>query len=218
MTAAQASSKQIGAIHALKARAALDDDSYRDLLSRETGRRSAKELSADQAGRVIERLKVLSGGSEKPVRATDKLLAEGALKLEGPFVGQCRSLWIAGYNLGVIDDRTDRALVAFVERQTGIASLSWLRDPADARKAIEALKAWINRVAEVAWDADAKVLRAQGLTIGQWRKIAVIRAQCRTLGDRLPPRLDREPEPYLHEIQAKLGRRIRVLKARRVRK
>lgn len=212
------SNQQIGAIHALKARAALDDDSYRDLLARETGRRSAKELTRDQAGRVIDRLKVLSGGSEAPVKAASKPLAEGALKLEGPFVGQCRSLWIAGWNLGVIGDRTDRALVAFVERQTGIASLSWLRDPAQAQMVIEALKAWINRVAVVAWDVEAHVLRAQHMTIGKWRKIAVIRAQCRMLGDRVPPRLDREPEPWLHDLQAALGRRIRRLADRKVRK
>lgn len=209
--------QQIGAIHALKARAALDDDSYRDLLARETGRRSAKELTLDQAGRVIDRLKVLSGGSQSPVRAKEKPLAEGALKLDGPFVELCRSLWIAGYNLGVIADRSDRALVAFVEHQTGIQSLNWLRDPADAAKAIEALKAWINRVADVAWDVEAHVLRAQRLTIGRWRKIAVIRAQCRILGERLPPRLDREPEPCLHDLQSTLGRRIRRLKDRRAR-
>lgn len=212
------SNQQIGAIHALKARAKLDDDSYRDLLARETGRRSAKELTLDQAGRVIDRLKVLSGGSEAPVKAASKPLAEGALKLEGPFVGQCRSLWIAGWNLGVIDDRTDRALVAFVERQTGIASLSWLRDPAQAQMVIEALKAWINRVADVAWDVEAHLLRAQHMTIGKWRKIAVIRAQCRMLGDRVPPRLEREPEPWLHDLQAALGRRIRRLADRKVRK
>lgn len=206
---------QIGAIHALKSRARLDDDSYRDLLARETGRRSAKELTADQAGRVIERLKLLSGGSEKPVRAAEKPLAEGALRLDGPFVAQCRSLWIAAWNLGVVDNRTDRALVEFVSRQTNIASLSWLRDPADAAKVIEALKAWINRVAPVAWDAEARALRACGMTIGRWRKIAVIRAQCRVLGERLPPRLDREPEPLLHDLQTKLGRRIRRQKDRR---
>lgn len=209
---------QIGAIHALKARAKLDDESYRDLLSRETGRRSAKELTADQAGRVIERLKVLSGGSEKPVSAAQKPLAEGALKLDGPFVAQCRTLWIAAYNLGVVDNRTDAALVDFVRRQTGIDSLSWLRDPADARKVIEALKAWINRVAPVTWDVEARVLRAHDMSIGRWRKIAVIRAQCRLLGDRLPPRLDREPDPWLHDLQTKLGRRIRSQKDRRARR
>ncbi|WP_159602582.1 regulatory protein GemA, partial [Starkeya nomas] len=117
--------QQIGAIHALKTRAALDDDSYRDLLARETGRRSAKELTLDQAGRVIDRLKVLSGGSQSPVRASEKPLAEGALKLEGPYAGQCRALWIAGWNLGVVTDRRDTALVAFVERQTGIPTLNW---------------------------------------------------------------------------------------------
>lgn len=216
MTTATAS--QIGAIHALKARAALDDDSYRDLLSRETGRRSAKELTADQAGRVIDRLKVLSGGSNVPARAREKPLAEGALKLEGPFVGPCRSLWIAGWNLGIIDDRTDRALVAFVERQTGIASLSWLRDPAEARMVIEALKAWINRVAEVFWDVEAASLRRRNITIGRWRKLAVVRAQYRRLGEAAPAGLDTQSDAELQQLQGALGRRIRRQQERKVRK
>lgn len=206
---------QIGAIHALKSRARLDDDSYRDLLARETGRRSAKELTADQAGRVIERLKLLSGGSERPVRAAEKPLAEGALKLDGPFVAQCRTLWIAAWNLGVIDNRTDRALVEFVSRQTNIASLSWLRDPADAAKVIEALKAWINRVAPVAWDAEARVLRARGMSIGRWRKLAVVRAQHRVLGEAPPAALDACSDAELQDLQGALGRRIRRQKDRR---
>lgn len=212
------SNQQIGAIHALKARAALDEDSYRDLLARETGRRSAKELTRDQAGRVIDRLKVLSGGSEAPVKAASKPLAEGALKLEGPFVGACRSLWIAGWNLGVIDDRTDRALVAFVERQTGIASLSWLREPAQAQMVIEALKAWINRVAAVAWDVEAHVLRARKINIGRWRKLAVVRAQCRRLAEAAPPNLDAQSDAELQQLQGALGRRIRRQHDRKARK
>lgn len=215
---AQASAKQIGAIHALKARAALDDDSYRDLLSRETGQRSAKQLTGDQAGRVIERLKVLSGGAQTAVRASSKPLAEGALRLEGPFVGQCRSLWIAGWNLGVMDDRRDTALVAFVERQTGLKTLNWLRDPAEANKVIEALKAWINRVADVAWDAEAKVLRARKITIGRWRKIAVIRAQRRVLGSSDGASLDDMSDSELQSLQGVLGRQIRRLRERGARK
>lgn len=212
------SNQQIGAIHALKARAKLDEDSYRDLLARETGRRSAKELTLDQAGRVIDRLKVLSGGSQAPVKAASKPLAEGALKLEGPFVGQCRSLWIAGWNLGVIENRTDRALVDFVRRQTEIETLSWLRDPAEAAKAIEALKAWINRVAVVAWDAPAHVLRARKISIGRWRKLAVVRAQCRRLGEAAPADLGTQSDAELQQLQAALGRRIRRLADRKVRK
>ncbi|RTL99760.1 regulatory protein GemA [Ancylobacter aquaticus] len=206
---------QIGAIHALKSRARLDDDSYRDLLARETGRRSAKELTADQAGRVIDRLKVLSGGSQSPVRHAEKPLAEGALKLEGPFVGQCRALWIAGWNLGVVDDRRDTALVAFVKRQTGIESLSWVRDPVDARKAIEALKAWTARVTPVTWDADALALRTRRITIGRWRKLAVVRAQCRVLAEEVPAGLDAQSDADLQTLQATLGRRIRRQKDRR---
>jgi phage gp16-like protein len=56
-----ATTSMISTIHVLKARAGLDDDTYRDFLERETGQRSAKHLSVTQAGRVIERLREVTG-------------------------------------------------------------------------------------------------------------------------------------------------------------
>ncbi|MFG1463329.1 hypothetical protein V5F77_10535, partial [Xanthobacter sp. DSM 24535] len=58
MSAAPASAKQIGAIHAMAAKLGLDDDSYRNLLEAETGQRTAKGLSSDAAWKVQEKLKL----------------------------------------------------------------------------------------------------------------------------------------------------------------
>jgi phage gp16-like protein len=189
MTAA-ATSAQIGAIHALKARAGLDDDSYRDFLAAQTGKRSAKSLSKGEAIRVIDGLKALSGASGRPE-------AKGALRLSGPYAGICRALWLSAWHLGLVRDRTDTALVSFVRRQTGLDSLNWLRDPADARKAIEALKAWIARDGGVIWP------RGQD---AQDRKLAVIAAQQRMLGIDTPIGADTD----LDEAIAAFGRCIRA--------
>lgn len=69
----------------------------------------------------------------------------------GPYAGICRALWISGWYLGVVRDRTDGALIAFVRRQAGLDHLNWLRDPADASRVIEALKKWLVREAGVVW-------------------------------------------------------------------
>ncbi|WP_395815224.1 regulatory protein GemA [Devosia sp.] len=135
------SSGQIAAIHTLKARAGLDDASYRQLLDTVAGVRSSTALTHVQAALVIDRLKGCSTTSQTP----------RALALSGPYVGICRALWIAGWHLGLVGQREDSALVAFVARQTGLDHLNWLRDPADAAKVIEALKAWLARDAGVRW-------------------------------------------------------------------
>lgn len=220
IAAAPASSKQIGAIHAAKARLGLDDDSYRDVLQAETGKRSAKGLSSAEAWRVLERMKAWTNPA--PVPAPAKPTAAGALRLDGAYAGVCRALWMAGWNLGIVEDRTDRALIAFVQRQTAIASLNWVHDGKDGAKVIEALKAWIDREAGgVAWDVEAKLLRAQGLTIARWRKLAVIHAQIRRLAatgaHEHPTRaaLAEAADRDLDQISADLGRRLRKALSRR---
>ncbi|WP_020179668.1 regulatory protein GemA [Methylopila sp. M107] len=151
-----ASTAQIRRIHTLSRNAGLDEDTRRDLMQRETGRRSSSELDVRQAIRVIDALQALPGANVAP----QKSKARGALKLEGRFVGKIRALWIAGYHLGVVRDRSDQAMVGFIKRQTGIEHTSWaaktVEDPAAARKVIEALKSWLARVADVQWgDEDA---------------------------------------------------------------
>jgi len=113
-------------------------------------------------------------------------LARGALRLDGPYAGVCRALWLSAWNLGLLRDRTDKALAAFVKRQTGLDSPNWMRDPADGAKAIEALKGWIARPIErggagVAWPSEAAARKA-GVSWGRARKLAVIAAQRRMLG------------------------------------
>jgi len=61
-------------------------------------------------------------------------------------------LWIAAWNLCLVDNRDGKALLAFVERQTGVAHVRFLHNHADATKAIEGLKAWIGREGKVAWN------------------------------------------------------------------
>ncbi len=120
-------------IHVLKKQAGLDDDSYRDLIERETGVRSAKGLSGTQYLKIISALDRLIPKSANPDRAT------------GRFARKLQALWIAGYNLGVIANRSDKSMIAFLRRQTGLDHHRFLQQAEDAEKAIDALKIWIRR-------------------------------------------------------------------------
>ncbi|TYC53807.1 regulatory protein GemA [Rhodobacterales bacterium] len=119
-------------IHVLKSKAKLDDDSYRDILERETGKRSSKGMSQ------VEQLKVITALEAIAPKQVGQTVA-------GSFARKLQALWIAGYNLGVVDDRSDKAMVAFLRRQTGLDHHRFLQDPRDANKAIDALKLWIRR-------------------------------------------------------------------------
>lgn len=139
-----ATAAQIGAIHAIAKRIGLDDDSRREVIASATGKRSSRELTMGEAISVIDRLKTIQGGG---VEAT----AKGARSLNGDYAPKLRALWISGWHLGVVRDRSDAALLTFLERQTGIAHTRFLRSATDARRVIEALKAWLAREAGVAW-------------------------------------------------------------------
>jgi phage gp16-like protein len=156
---------QLKKIHALRREAGLDDDSYRDLLQAVTGERSAKAIDVGAAARVIDRLQGLSSSLRSGV--------EGAMDLTGPYAGKLRALWISGYHLGVVRDRTDRALCAFLKRQTGIEHTRWLRDAGDARRVIEALKAWLAREAGVEWPVATSGAGDDSRAV----RLAILRAQ-----------------------------------------
>ncbi len=184
------STSQIAAIHALAKRAGLDDDARRAVMMAAAGKSSSRDLSAAEAGRVIEQLRMLAGETAP---------AGGALRIEGPYAAKMRALWLSAWHLGITRDRTDRALAAFVRRQTGLDHPHWLRDPAAASAVIEALRAWMSRDAGVVWPTS----RA-----GEMQRDAVIAAQARILGI-VPPAGD-----GVAAMRA-LGRRVRAAKGRR---
>lgn len=181
-------SKSIAALHVAKKALGLDDDSYRDALRQVTGKSSSADMTEAERARVLERFRDLGfkAGS-----------TGGRKRLEGRFAGKLQALWIAGWNLGLVRDRDDRALVSFVKRQTGIEHVRFLRHGEDAMKAIEALKSWLARGAGVDWKADDTPAGC------------IITAQLELLG----PEEGRLPEHKLDDVATMnlLGERIRAL-------
>ena len=132
-------------MHIAKKQLGLDEDTWRDLLERETGKRSSKDMTDRERGRVLE---VLKNQGFKPA-------SKGSRKgLEGKYAPKLQALWIAGYNLGLIRNKEDAALLAFVKRQTGIDHTRFLRYAEDGARAIEALKSWLERDGGVDWSKD----------------------------------------------------------------
>nr|WP_272212377.1 regulatory protein GemA [Marinicella sp. W31]MDC2878291.1 regulatory protein GemA [Marinicella sp. W31] len=139
-------------IHAISKEIGLDEVTRRRVYERVTGKPKLTLMSGPEKDAVAAEFRRL-GGNRRP---------DGRKKLTGPFAPKLQALWIAAWNLGIVENRDDKALLAFVKRQTGIDHTRFLYYADDAAKAIEALKAWMAREAGVDW----RVHRAMPL----WRQ------------------------------------------------
>lgn len=126
----------LAAIHVGVKQLGLDEDAAREMYARVTGKRSLRDMSEGERRKVVAHLREsgFSAGS-----------ASSRRPLSGRYAPILQALWVSAWNLGIIRNRDDKALIAFVARQTTIEHLSWVRDRDDAMKAIEALKSWMRR-------------------------------------------------------------------------
>jgi hypothetical protein len=162
------------AIHAgLRALGLGEEEDRRALYARVTGKTGLCAMTARERAAVLDELRRLGLRPPAPAR-----------RLDGPYAAKLRALWIAGWNLALVGDRRDGALIAFVRRQTGLHHPRFLTDPTDAARAIEALKAWLARERGVRWHWPRGTARSMARP-----EAAVALAQLAALCDRgLAPR------------------------------
>lgn len=193
-------SAAIKMIHVAKRELGMNDDDYRVVLGRAT-RGATTSLRAMTDGQLQDVI-----GEMKALGFVPTSSSASSRKVRGPFAPKLLALWLSGWNLGVFHSQEERALIHFVERQTGIAHVQWLRDPRDAAKAIDGLKLWIAREAGVEWPKSAAAT-------GREYKVAVIAAQHRLLGlGDVYRDSAANSDAQLDKIIAALGARIRAAK------
>lgn len=118
-----------------------DDGVYRQILrecgaTERDGRISATTMTVPQLEQALEALK---RAGFKP-RATRQSMA----RAKGPLIDKITALWCALADAGVVRDRSDKAMRAFMCKFTASARLEWAR-PAELVAAVEALKSWADR-------------------------------------------------------------------------
>ncbi len=123
-------------IHIAKAQLNLDDDQYRDIVRRVTGKDSAAQCRYSQLVDLINEFKSLGWKTEKK-KAFRRAPSDGIKKIY--------ALWGKLQALGAVQSTDKTALDAFVKKYTGIDSVQWLL-PAQQQKIIEILKQWIKRI------------------------------------------------------------------------
>ena len=140
-------SKTITAIKIEQKKLGLDDFTYRAKLHILTGKTSTKDMTEAERQKVLVSFR---GNSPRPapVRQDGR---DGKRKLSGKYLPKMRALWIACYNLGVINDRRDSALEAFAmgRQLPNISDMRFVHKPEDAASVVEAMKGMLARVGVV---------------------------------------------------------------------
>lgn len=131
-------------VHAQARELGIDEDDRRALQKRVTGKASCKDMSPAELRRVVVAMegrlpRTAIRGAARPDDLPDSDL-----------LPKLRALWISGWHLGIVRDRTDAGLAAWLRRQTGLDSAAWAT-PAHLVAAIEALRGWLRRDAGVNW-------------------------------------------------------------------
>lgn len=194
MTARRAS--QIRTVFALSRKLGIGDDDRHDLQESVVGVRSLASMTDAQRDRVIDHLRARRDGY------TGRPDARGDRLADSPVAAKIRALWISGWHLGVVRDRTDAGLAAWVRRQTGLDHAAWLHSPADASRVVEALRAWLARDGGVSWEPYRVTTADGGVRLAERPRDRVIEAQwriLRRLGRTVAP-TDEPPGTYIARV------------------
>ena len=173
-------------MHACARELGIDEDTRRDLIERETGQRSAKGLSDAQLRRVI--------GAMDGRRSNDSLPAKH------PMTALLRALWISGWHLGVVRDRTDAALCAYVAQALGLDAGRWAGDRMPA--AVEEVKRLLAREGGVDWSPVRIVQEGGRRIVKTTPRVRVLQAQWRRLQELGVVRIDDAMDHYVCRILA----------------
>ncbi|MDG3575999.1 regulatory protein GemA [Rhizobium sp. YJ-22] len=126
------------------------------------------------------RLSLMSDGQKQAV--ADELLRlgfkpaakrlQGQPDMSGKYSPKVQALWIALYNLGVVKDRRDSAILEFVKRQAKVQAMRFVHHHDDGTAVIEALKARAAR-AGVNWSIKGKAKHEEAfgcqIARAQWK-------------------------------------------------
>ena len=140
----------------------MEDAVYRDFLYSVVKRRSCTQCSDYQLAQIINAFELQGFRNTGNSRAS---------RAEGKYASILKAVWLSGWNLGVVRSRDDAAMIAFVQRQTGVSHTRFLTDGRDARKAIEGMKRWIARESSLEWPGKGSREAKKAVVRAQWRRL-----------------------------------------------
>lgn len=133
----------------------LDEETYRELLAQQSGKRSAAELTIQELDKVLVTMKAagFKPTVKRPVKETTskRLSPARGTQVKTAEIGVIRAVWITMHRHGLLRDGSETALNHYVARQTvrlnkgiGVAEVAWLSEEL-AYPVLESLKNWHKR-------------------------------------------------------------------------
>ena len=120
-------------IHIAKKELGLTEEAYRDILMVQFRRDSAARLTTGQAFKLLQHFQRLGWKPKSQAQLPGLAIpSDGQSK-------KIQALWITLHQAGVVRDRSDKAMLAFVKRLTGTDRLQWCTGD-QKNTVIEALK------------------------------------------------------------------------------
>lgn len=192
-------------VHVARKALGIEEDDYRELLTRVTGKRSAKDCNNHQLTKAMAEFERM--GFQAVGRASKRVPAGS------PTARKARAMWISLAQLGAVADSAESALEAFARRQLGVDRLQWA-DERQGYRLIEALKAMADRFG---WNQriPARLPKAESIRILKARLVGAQLAILATAGVKVtgPLAADRADwsDKQLESAAAELAVRIRFI-------
>ncbi|MAG77443.1 MAG: hypothetical protein CL811_11855 [Colwelliaceae bacterium] len=137
-------------IHVAKAQLSMDEESYRSLLVRVTGKNSCSGMNVRHLELVMEEMK------SKGFKVRNVSSRRLSPKSKGTEIDKIRAIWITMFKQGFVRDGSESALDNYTFRIANTSHVGWLKE-AKLERVLESLKNWHRREM-------AKKLIANGLT------------------------------------------------------
>ena len=176
-------------LHARARGLGIDRDLRHSIQLTVTGKESAADMTPAELRRVIDSFG--RRGDGLPAHPTAKKL---------------RALWISGWHLGVVRDRSDRALSAFVAQALGLDAARWAKDRMPA--AVEEVKRLLAREGGVDWSPVKVAWSGRPSELRDAPRVRVLEAQWRRMQEL---GLADIPEALNHYVARCLGIGVRPL-------
>ncbi|WP_447874366.1 phage protein GemA/Gp16 family protein [Serratia fonticola] len=130
--------KTIQLIHIARSKLDITDDAYRLMLCNLTSKDSCSKMNDRELANVLAHLR--GRGFKISGKSREVPMADFPMG---------RKIWVLWQDLakaGLVRDKSQKALDAWLLRETGVAQLVWLQqEPDKAHQAIEKLKQWLGR-------------------------------------------------------------------------
>ncbi len=155
----------------------IDTETRHAIQLRAVGKTSLTTMNAREMHLVLQALQQTVRPSarrraSKPVSTQPK---RREVLPRGPHRSKLRALWICGYELGIIRNRTDEALATWICANSDVDAAVWAT-PAMTAQCIEGLKDWLAREGGVDWSPyrifhPAKHIPRARILEAQWRRL-----------------------------------------------